>query len=40
MVGRQTVFYGTVVEEAHQLGLPARFRMLGLRVTEMRQLPS
>ncbi|MEV7739688.1 hypothetical protein AB0O75_48040 [Streptomyces sp. NPDC088921] len=28
-----------VVDEAHQCGLLARFRMLGLRVTEMRQLP-
>ncbi|MGW7259436.1 hypothetical protein [Streptomyces sp. NPDC054834] len=40
MLGRQTVFYGTVIDEAHLFGLLARFRMLGLLVTEMRPLPS
>jgi hypothetical protein len=46
MLGGQTVSYGNVVDEARQFGLLARFRMLthfrmlGLRVTEMRQLPS
>jgi hypothetical protein len=39
MLGGQPVIYGTVVDEAHQFGLPARFRALGLRVTEMRQPP-
>jgi hypothetical protein len=39
MLGGQMVFYGTVVDEAHQFGLPARFRALGLRVTERRQPP-
>ncbi|GAA2768510.1 hypothetical protein GCM10010103_75520 [Streptomyces paradoxus] len=39
MLGRQTVFFGTVIDEAHLFGLLARFRMLGLLVTEMRPLP-
>ncbi len=39
-LGEQTIFYGAVVDEAHLLGLLARFRMLGLLVTEMRQVPS
>jgi hypothetical protein len=39
ILGPQTVFYGTVIDEAHLFGLLARFRMLGLRVTEMRHLP-
>ncbi|MER7484145.1 hypothetical protein ABTX60_42110 [Streptomyces sp. NPDC126510] len=39
MLGRQTVFYGTVIDEAQLFGQLARFRMLGLLVTEMRPLP-
>ena len=39
-LGEQTVFYGAVVDEAHLFGLLARLRMLGLLVTEMRQVPS
>lgn len=35
----QTVLYGPVVDEAHLYGLLARFRSVGLRVLEMRQLP-
>ncbi|MEV0170055.1 hypothetical protein AB0I00_02850 [Streptomyces sp. NPDC050803] len=35
----QTVLYGPVVDEAHLYGLLARFRSVGLRVVEMRQLP-
>ncbi|MFI6035048.1 hypothetical protein ACIBBD_12955 [Streptomyces sp. NPDC051315] len=35
----QTVLYGPVIDEAHLYGLLARFRSLGLRVMEMRQLP-
>ncbi|MFJ5776946.1 hypothetical protein [Streptomyces sp. NPDC093094] len=35
----QTVLYGPVVDDAHLYGLLARFRSLGLRVVEMRQLP-
>ncbi|MFJ8142268.1 hypothetical protein [Streptomyces sp. NPDC096013] len=39
MLGRQTVFYGTVIEEARLFGLLARFRMRGLLVTDMRPQP-
>lgn len=39
MVSGQTLLYGPVVDEAHLYGLLARFRSLGLRVVEMRQLP-
>jgi hypothetical protein len=35
----QTVLFGPVVDEAHVYGLLDRFRSLGLRVMEMRQLP-
>jgi hypothetical protein len=35
----QTVLFGQVVDEAHLYGLLARFQALGLRVTELRQLP-
>ncbi|MEE2032228.1 hypothetical protein [Rhodococcus chondri] len=35
----QTLFYGTVVDEAHLYGLLNRFQSLGLHVVEMRQLP-
>lgn len=36
---RQTLFFGTVTDEAHLFGLLGRFRDLGLRVEEMRRLP-
>ncbi|MEU1940775.1 hypothetical protein ACH49O_40645 [Streptomyces coeruleorubidus] len=39
-LGEQTVFHGAVVDEALLFGLLARFCMLGLLVTEMRQAPS
>ncbi|MFF4021163.1 hypothetical protein [Streptomyces sp. NPDC001843] len=39
-LGKQTVFYGTVVDDAHLYGLVDRFRMLGLLVAEMRQMPT
>lgn len=35
----QTLFYGTVTDEAHLFGLLNRFQSLGLHVLEMRQLP-
>ncbi|MFI9150452.1 hypothetical protein [Streptomyces sp. NPDC053367] len=35
----QTVLFGPVIDEAHLYGLLARFRSLGVRVLEMRQLP-
>ncbi|XUL93465.1 hypothetical protein ACQ86D_48340 [Streptomyces galilaeus] len=35
----QTVFTGSVTDEAHLYGLLLRFRNLGLRVDEMRRLP-
>ncbi|MEV7616660.1 hypothetical protein [Streptomyces sp. NPDC089799] len=38
-VYRQTLFFGTVTDEAHLYGLLTRFRDLGLRVEEMRRLP-
>ncbi|WP_424892782.1 hypothetical protein [Streptomyces sp. XH2] len=36
---RQTLFHGTVTDEAHLYGLLARFQDLGLGVEEMRRLP-
>ncbi|WAU83393.1 hypothetical protein O1Q96_29115 [Streptomyces sp. Qhu-G9] len=36
----QTVLFGSVVDEAHLFGLLIRCQSLGLRVLEMRQLPS
>ncbi|MBV1938892.1 hypothetical protein [Streptomyces sp. BV286] len=36
----QTVLFGSVVDEAHLFGLLTRCQSLGLRVLEMRQLPS
>lgn len=39
VVHSQTVLFGPVTDEAHLYGLLARFQTLGLRVTEMRQLP-
>ncbi|MFH7596013.1 hypothetical protein WDV06_13045 [Streptomyces racemochromogenes] len=36
---RQTLFFGTVTDEAHLYGLLGRFRDLGLHVEEMRRLP-
>ncbi len=38
-VPRQTLFFGTVMDEAHLHGLLSRFLDLGLRVEEMRRLP-
>ncbi|MFE5867479.1 hypothetical protein ACFQ6V_02365 [Streptomyces roseifaciens] len=38
-VSRQTLFFGTVTDEAHLFGLLARFQNLGLKVEEMRRLP-
>ncbi|MET7622181.1 hypothetical protein [Streptomyces sp. NPDC005408] len=35
----QTLFFGTLTDEAHLYGLLSRFQALGLRVLEMRQLP-
>ncbi|MFD9669965.1 hypothetical protein ACFWAY_51930 [Rhodococcus sp. NPDC059968] len=35
----QTLFYGTVIDEAHLYGLLNRFQSVGLHVLEMRQLP-
>ncbi|MFI9809480.1 hypothetical protein ACIHEJ_34930 [Streptomyces sp. NPDC052301] len=32
MIGRQTVFYGDVIDEAHRFGLLKRFRMYGLLI--------
>ncbi|MFF9094957.1 MULTISPECIES: hypothetical protein [unclassified Streptomyces] len=39
VISGQTLLYGPVVDDAHLYGLLARFRSLGLRVVEMRQLP-
>ncbi|GGW42287.1 hypothetical protein GCM10010503_18350 [Streptomyces lucensis JCM 4490] len=39
VVAGQTLLFGPVVDEAHLYGLLARFRSVGLRVVEMRQLP-
>ncbi|MBL1087916.1 hypothetical protein ACWCXK_09580 [Streptomyces sp. NPDC001739] len=36
---RETLFFGTVTDEAHLYGLLARFQDLGLCVEEMRRLP-
>jgi hypothetical protein len=36
---RQTLFFGTVTDEAHLYGLLLRFQDLGLRVEEMRRVP-
>jgi len=35
----QTLFFGSVTDEAHLYGLLLRFQNLGLRVDEMRRLP-
>ncbi|MFJ5549143.1 MULTISPECIES: hypothetical protein [unclassified Streptomyces] len=35
----QTLFFGTVTDDAHLYGLLGRFRDLGLHVEEMRRLP-
>lgn len=40
VIGKQTVFYGDVIDEAHLFGLLARFRMFGLLIVEMRPFPS
>uniref|UniRef100_A0AAU2JWI9 Uncharacterized protein n=1 Tax=Streptomyces sp. NBC_00049 TaxID=2903617 RepID=A0AAU2JWI9_9ACTN len=39
-VREQTLFLGTVMDEAHLYGLLTRFQALGLRVLEMRQSPA
>ncbi|MCJ1676557.1 hypothetical protein MTF65_04170 [Streptomyces sp. APSN-46.1] len=39
-VREQTLFLGTVADEAHLYGLLIRFQSLGLHVLEMRQLPA
>ncbi|CAL9288501.1 hypothetical protein ABZ568_16230 [Streptomyces olindensis] len=39
LMAGQTVLFGRVIDEAHLFGLLSRFRALGLRVVEMRQLP-
>ncbi|WP_354637828.1 hypothetical protein [Kitasatospora camelliae] len=39
VVARQTLLLGRIVDDAHLYGLLARFQSLGLRVTELRQLP-
>ncbi|MEU5210045.1 hypothetical protein [Streptomyces sp. NPDC020742] len=36
---RQTLFLGSVTDEAHLYGLLSRFQDLGLRIEEMRRLP-
>jgi hypothetical protein len=36
---QETVFFGSVTDEAHLYGLLLRFQNLGLRVDEMRRLP-
>ncbi|GGR09402.1 hypothetical protein ACH4U6_20595 [Streptomyces netropsis] len=38
-IPQQTLFFGTVTDEAHLYGLLARFQDLGLHVEEMRRLP-
>jgi hypothetical protein len=40
VIGGQTVLVGRIVDEAHLYGLLTRFQNLGLRITELRQLPS
>ena len=35
----QTVLFGQITDDAHLYGLLNRFQALGLRVTELRQLP-
>ncbi|MBY8846919.1 hypothetical protein [Streptomyces sp. SP2-10] len=40
VIGKQTVFYGDVIDEAHLFGLLDRFRVFGLRIVEIRPLPS
>lgn len=40
VIGKQTVFHGDVVDEARPFGSPARLRMFGLLIVEMRPLPS
>ncbi|NUL01984.1 hypothetical protein HRW07_01705 [Streptomyces lunaelactis] len=35
----ETLFLGTVIDEAHMYGLLNRFQSLGLRVLEMRRMP-
>lgn len=39
VVPAQTILCGQVVDEAHLYGLLVRFQELGLRVTELRQVP-
>lgn len=37
LVPQQTVFFGSVLDEAHLYGLLTRFQNLGLHVEEMRR---
>ncbi|WP_370151161.1 hypothetical protein [Streptacidiphilus sp. EB129] len=39
MIAGDTVLVGQIIDEAHLYGLLARFQNLGLRITEIRQLP-
>jgi hypothetical protein len=39
LIPRQTLFFGTVTDEAHLYGLLLRFQDVGLRIEEMRRLP-
>ncbi|WP_035804857.1 hypothetical protein [Kitasatospora mediocidica] len=39
VIADQTVLAGRIVDEAHLYGLLTRFQHLGLRITELRQLP-
>lgn len=39
-VAKQTILFGQIIDDAHLYGLLARFQALGLRVTELRQLPT
>ena len=38
-VPNQTILFGQIIDDAHLYGLLNRFQALGLRVTEIRQLP-
>ncbi|MFG2639079.1 hypothetical protein ACGFX8_36285 [Streptomyces sp. NPDC048362] len=39
MLGQQTLFYGTVIDDAYLFGLLHRFRVQGLLILEMRCPP-
>ena len=38
-IPRQTLFFGTVTDDAHLYGLLLRFQDVGLHIEEMRRLP-